>query len=302
MTGALWAAVAGVGFGLFQSLNRQALRGMDVYRSTFLQMLVAAGVLLAASVATDDLGRLWRAPTAALVYFALAGLVHFFVGWTLLNASQKRIGAARTSPLLGTSALFGAALAAVTLGEFPGMLAMAGIAIIVAGVYVVSLDKQVRAVAGDPLRPSLGEMWTASWAGLGTALSWAVSPVLLREGLRYLPSPLLGVTLGMVSSAAAYGVLLAVRRPEVPGWSAGREALAYKLVAGVLVGFSTWSRWYAIALVPVAVVLALALLSVPTVIVLAPLISGRHLERVTVSVAAGAALVTGGSLLLILRT
>jgi hypothetical protein len=70
-------------------------------------------------------------------------------------------------------------------------------------------------------------------------------------------------------------------------------------VAGILVGFSTWSRWYAAALVPVAVVLGLGLLSVPTVMAAAPLLVGRQLEPITPPVLAGSALVAGGALVLI---
>ena len=47
VTGVLWAAASGIGFGLFQSLNRRASGDIeDPYVSTFLQLLVAAAVLL----------------------------------------------------------------------------------------------------------------------------------------------------------------------------------------------------------------------------------------------------------------
>jgi uncharacterized membrane protein len=75
-----------------------------------------------------------------------------------------------------------------------------------------------------------------------------------------------------------------------------------KLAAGVLVGASTWTRWEALALTPVAVVLALSLLSVPTVILVAPLLAGRHDERVTRRIVVGAVLVVVGSLVLVVRS
>ncbi len=78
-----------------------------------------------------------------------------------------------------------------------------------------------------------------------------------------------------------------------------REALFFQLVAGVLVGLSTWARWIALDLAPVGVVLALGRLSVPVVIFLAPLIVGQQLEQVTRRIWLGAALIVGGSLLLI---
>jgi drug/metabolite transporter (DMT)-like permease len=322
MSGVLWAAAAGIGFGLFQSVNRAALRGLDAYASTFLQLLVSAVILAVAAVATRGVGWLGGTPASAWWLFAAAGWVHFLVGWTLLNLSQERLGAARTSPLLASNPLFGAVIAAFTLHELPGVRALAGMALILAGVYAVELDRLRRAArvpagvgSGRPpaaaLPAAAGRV--APVFGLGAALCWAISPILVREGLRGLPSPLLGVTIGLVAAVAAYGPVLLLRRrlrrrhatAREPGnaleghpatW---RAPLAWKLLAGVLVGASTLARWYSVALTPIAVVLSLGLLSVPTVLAVAPLLVGRHLEQVTRAVLAGSALVVAGALVLV---
>jgi drug/metabolite transporter (DMT)-like permease len=310
MTGVLWAAAAGVGFGLFQAVNRAAIEDMDVYRSTFIQLVVSAAILVTASLVTGDLSRLPTMPLGALLNFSVAGLVHFFVGWTLLNASQKRLGAARTSPLIATTPLFGTVIAAATLSETPGAVTIAGIATIVIGASLVG-GGRTRTTAGvvtpvgsgnaassDP-RGSEAPTWKASMFGLGTALCWAISPIFIRRGLEGLDAPLAGVTTSMLAAVVAYGLALSVRRRPVTTGNASRGAMVWKVGAGVLVGLSTWTRWYALSLAPVAVVLALALLSVPTVMVLAPLLVGRHVERVTAPVVAGAALVVAGALVLI---
>lgn len=290
MTGVLWAAVSGIGFGLFQSVNVRAVRRLDdVYVSTFLQLLIAAALLLGACIAVGDLPLLADASAWALISFGLAGLVHFFLGWTLLNVSQDRIGAARTSPLLTTVPLFGLAIAAVTLGQTPGAAALAGIAVMVAGALVIT----------DP-RAEAGLRWQDSLPGVATAFLWALSPVFTVEGLEELDSPLLGVTIGLVFSAVAYALVLAAtpgeRRSarELP-----REGVALKLVSGVLVALAIWGRWEALDLADVGVVLALNLLAVPTVLLLAPVIAGRHLEHVDARIWLGAGLVVAGSLILI---
>jgi drug/metabolite transporter (DMT)-like permease len=318
MTGVLWAAAAGVGFGLFQSVNRAALREMAVYQSTFVQVAISAVILLAASAATDDLARIGHAPARALANFAAAGVIHFTVGWTLLNASQKRIGATRTGPLIATTPLFAMAVAALTLDEVPGVTALLGVATIMVGVYVVTLDPgRLRhpvsarpatvasatrgASTGAPFVDRTGA-WAGSLFGLGTALCWAISPVFIRHGLEDLASPLLGVTVGLLAAVAVYAAaLLATRRPVLAG-AFSRAALPWKLTAAVLVGLSTWIRWYAFSLSPVAVVLGLGLLSVPTVILLAPLLVGRQLERVTARVVAGSGLVLLGAAVLIVQS
>jgi drug/metabolite transporter (DMT)-like permease len=300
MSGAVWATVAGVGFGLFQSVNRQAVRGLDVWQSTFLQLAVSSVVLLAGALATENLGDLLAASPLALAAFLGAGLVHFSIGWTLLNASQKRIGAARTSPLLAATPLFGTILAAVTLGEVPGAVTILGMALIVGGVYVTVGTGAPASSAGSGTAAAAS--WRGSVFGLGTAACWAISPLLIREGLQDVPSPGLGVTISMVAATIPQGVVVALRYRrglgEPPVW----DALALKLAAGVLVGLSTWTRWEALAMTPVAVVLALGLLSVPTVILVAPPLAGRQEEQVTARIVLGALLVVAGCLVLVLRT
>jgi uncharacterized membrane protein len=68
------------------------------------------------------------------------------------------------------------------------------------------------------------------------------------------------------------------------------------------VGLSTWVRWIALDLAPVAIVIALTMVSVPLVILLSPFVSGRQMENVTVSLWIGAGLILGGALLLTLIT
>lgn len=293
MTGPLLAAAAGVGFGVFQTLNRRAVGGMgDAYFATFLQLLVAMVVLLAASAATEELGALGDATTAALAWFGAAGLVHFFVGWTLLNISQMRIGAARTSPLLSTNPVFGATVAAAWLREVPRLVAWAGIALVVAGALLVSLER-----VHDT---GWGVSWRDAAPGLATALAWSISPIFIKEGLDGLESPLLGLTLGMAVALVFYAAALPFR-PRTSGSALGSwDAVTFKLVAGVMVGLSVWARWVSLDSTGIAIVLALGLLSVPVVLLLSPALMGRHVERVTLRLWTGATLVVAGGLVLVL--
>jgi drug/metabolite transporter (DMT)-like permease len=289
VSGALWASVSGVGFGLFHAFNSRAVRDLDsVYVSTFLQLLVAGAVLLAAALATENLGSLGDATAWGLVAFALAGMIHFFAGWTTLNLSQARIGAARTSPLLATTPLFGLAFGVVLESQVPGWAAAAGIALTIGGAYLVTDP-------GGSERPRL----EGSFFGLATACFWSASAIFTLQGLKSLDSPLLGVTIGMLSAALAYGVLLAVSGVPLRLREQAGEALALKLLAGVIVALATWGRWLALDDTDIAVVLALNLISVPVVLFVAPIISGRHVEIVTGRIWVGAALVIAGALLLI---
>jgi drug/metabolite transporter (DMT)-like permease len=289
VSGVLWATVSGIGFGLFQSLNRRAIRGIeDPYVSTFLQLSVATTILVVASLVSEDLGQLWDASADAIAIFALAGIVHFVLGWLLLNVSQARIGASRTAPLITLTPLFGVALAVVTLGELPSAAALAAIVPIMIGAWLLAS----RGSGGIRIQRD-------SIFAFGTAFMWALSAVLTVEALEGLHSPLLGVTLGLLAATVALGGVLLARGSLGAVRSIAAGTLSLKLFAAVLVAFATWFRLLALDEADVGVVLATNLVSVPITLVLAPLLVGRHLEHADARVWLGGVLVAGGVLGLI---
>jgi drug/metabolite transporter (DMT)-like permease len=289
VSGVLWATASGIGFGLFQSLNRRAIRGIeDPYVSTFLQLSVATAILLAASLISEDLGQLGDASGEAIVLFAVAGVIHFVLGWLLLNVSQMRIGASRTAPLITLTPLFGVALAAITLGELPTIAALAAIAPIMVGAWLLASRG-----GGD------FTVQRDSVFAFGTAFMWALSAVLTVEALEGLDSPLLGVTLGLLAATATLGGALLARGSLGAIRLIARNTLALKLSAAVLVAFATWFRLLALGETDVAVVLATNLVGVPITLLLAPLMVGRHLEETGARVWVGGLLVVAGVLALI---
>jgi len=294
VSGTAWAFASGVGFGAFQTVNRRAVARMDVYVATLIQLGVALVVLVALVLATSDRNRIGDVPATSAAWFLLGGLAHFFVGWTLLNISQQRIGAARTSPLISTVPLFGAGVAVVTLGQFPSGWSWFGIGLITLGAYVVA-GERVLVGGGAPFA------WRDSVFGLGTALAWAVSPIFIRKGLDGFDLPLIGVTIGLAVSLVGYVLVLAVAARHRERTGALGNALWLTVLAGVLVALSTWGRWVALERTSVGTVLALGLMSVPVVLLLSPMLMGRELERVNVFVWVGAALVVAGSFLLVTR-
>jgi drug/metabolite transporter (DMT)-like permease len=289
VSGVLWATASGIGFGLFQSLNRSAIRGIDdPYVSAFLQLCVATAVLVAASLASEDLSQLGDASGEAIATFAIAGIIHFLLGWLFLNMSQARIGASRTAPLITLTPLFGVVLAVVTLGELPSILALAAIAPIMAGAWLLASR------GGGHVTIERDSIFA-----LGAAFMWALSAVLTVEALEGLDSPLLGVTVGLLAATAALGAVLLARGSMGAIRSIAHNALALKMFAAVVIAFATWMRLLALDKTEVGVVLATSLVGVPVTLVLAPLLVGRHLEQAGARVWSGGLLVVVGVLSLI---
>jgi len=289
VNGVLWATASGVGFGVFQSVNRWAIRGIeDPYVSTFIQLAVATTTLVAASLVSEDLSQLADASTEAIVLFAIAGIVHFVLGWVLLNVSQARIGASRTAPLITLTPLFGVLLAVVTLGELPSAAVLVAIVPIMAGAWILaSRGGGDFAIERD------------SAFAFATAFMWALSAVLTVDALEGLDSPLLGVTLGLLAATITLGGMLVARDSLGAIRMIARDTLTLKLIAALVVAFATWFRLLALGDTDVAVVLAVNLVAVPVTLLLAPLMVGRHLEQADARVWLGGLLVIVGVLALI---
>lgn len=300
MSGALWAIAAGAGFGVFQALNRRAVHGMDATMSTFLQLVISAVVLAIATLLTVDLSILKTTSLTAWVNFALAGFFHFFIGWTLLNTSQKKIGAARTSPLIGTTPLFGAVVGAVFFAEFPDWVSWVGIGLIIFGVFLVTRPAGENGSGTEIPEEQLS--WKSYLYALGASLAWSISPLFIRQGFAEVHVPTLGVAIGTIASAVAYIIPLSLSRRQHQNLfgDTSLDALLFKLVAGILVGVSTWARWIALDLISVATALAIMMISTPIVLVLSPYVMGKHLERITLKLVLGAGLVLVGALILVL--
>jgi drug/metabolite transporter (DMT)-like permease len=145
--------------------------------------------------------------------------------------------------------------------------------------------------------------------GILTAACWATSPVFIRKGLVGLPAPLWGTVIGLSAAASAYLVWLLLRH-RVPGWHrspvrrhGGRPA---RIAAGMMVlgavasAVGSLGRTVALDLAAVVVVVPLVQTTSLWTMVFAPLILGRHVERISPSLVLGALLVGGGAALVII--
>ena len=92
-----------------------------------------------ATLAIEDINQLvllisWQ----SVFYFAVAGMIHFVIGWTLFAVSQKVVGASRTSALLGTAPLFATLIGYLIFSEFLSFITLTGITLIMIGIYLVA--------------------------------------------------------------------------------------------------------------------------------------------------------------------
>lgn len=292
MSGVALALAAGVGFGLFQAVNRKANSGLDAYRATFGLLAVGTAGMTVISLLTQDVSAVGRAPIASIAYFAAAGIVHFFFGWTLLALSQQRVGASETGATVAATPLIATVLAAIALDEALTLVVSLGVLLAVAGLATLALRRM-------PGGKDKG--FHIPWFGIGAAISWGTSPLFIRWGLEGLTQPLLGVNIGLAAAMLAYAVALTV----TGRWSGApitRSHFGWIMLAGVLVAAAILAQWTSYDLIAIAVAVTLMQVSAPVVIVAAPLVVGTDLERVTPALLLGTALIMSGSILAILAS
>ncbi|HEX9854221.1 MAG TPA: EamA family transporter [Acidimicrobiia bacterium] len=288
MSGVLWAAGAGIGFGLFQAFHRRANALIDAFGATFVLLVIASLTVGTVASLTEDVSILASTPGWAFGAFALAGLVQFFGGWTLLSLSQRRDGAARTGVAIAATPLIGSVAAAIFLDEPLTAIAAVGVILVVVGVVLIARRD---GVTGSGLS-------AVPWYGLGSAACWGTAPLFVRWGLRGLDTPLIGVTLALASAAVVYAVVLLL---HVGGTRLRVPPAAYRwiLISSLLAATAITAQWQAWHLIEVTVAITLMQLATPVVVVVAPLVVGADLERPTATLLTGMAAVLGGSLLVL---
>lgn len=313
MIGVLWSLVMAAFFGFSQLASRKGLMDIAVDQGTFIMIVISTILMSGPFFWLDGPTLVLQADTIGLSYFVAAGLIHFVGGFTLMNMSISAIGAARTSSLLATTPLFATLLAAFTLNELINAPLIVGVVVVMVGVHWIASSRNPEATSKSTLQSqvdapasattgfvanSLGILNVAgtSTFGLLAALSWGITPVLIKKGLESLPSPLVGLTLAMAGAGVVYAVILGTRGRLMPVFSSLRDSGGlWQMVAGTLISLGTLCRWVALSFTTAAIVTTLSRASLLITVGLGGTLLGRDLEPVTSRVRWGALLIVIGA-------
>ena len=142
MSGVLWAIVSAISFGLFQTISRKASMNVNAFFHTFFLMIISTSFMIISTLMLEDIKQITLYLTLqGIFYFAVAGIIHFVLGWTLLTVSQNRIGASRTSALVGTAPFFATLIGYLFFQEMLTFHTILGIILVVSGIYLVTYNK-----------------------------------------------------------------------------------------------------------------------------------------------------------------
>ncbi len=279
--------VAALGFGSAAILARVGMQGVRPLSGAFISMVVSTvpAVLLALIFTRSDIRAL---PAIAIFWFLCLGAVNFLGGRTQNFRAISRVGASRSSVIIGTSSVFATLFAITITGERPHFVVPLGTAAVVIGLVVSTGGSIRRGWSGN--RNAL----TGYALALIAAASYGGTDVIAKELTQAYGSPLMISAFSLI-----FGVLSLAPM-------AGREALRDFRTAGsdltfvVFAGLSGLSAatavislYYALERADVVVVAPIVSANPLLTLLLARLFISR-LERITRDVVYGAVLTIGG--------
>ena len=131
--------------------------------------------------------------------------------------------------------------------------------------------------------------------GIGAALAYGTSSVLIRQALTHLASPLVGAAVALLSGTLVF--LIIGGRGLKASLAQNRKAVGFLLLAGLAASLGIVSSFFALSLAPVVTVSPLQSTS-PLFAMLWSYLFLRRLERITPRLILGSILVVFGVILI----
>lgn len=237
---------------------------------------------------TADWDKLWSLSWRGLILLGTAGITHFILGRLLSYSCFRLIGANRGGAILRTQIFYPVILGIVLLKEPLTSFLVFGVLCIAIGVTLVSLEKGGE-VPGIQVKKGI-------LAGLGGALFWGSSGVLIKPVIEEIGSPYAAAFISyVVASLVIAGFLFSQGRREQLS-QLDRQSLIPFIIGGVLTAAAQLFRYIALSYSPVSLVDPLISTSSLFIFIFSFLIN-RNIEVFTWKVFAGVAVTIAGTFL-----
>ncbi|HEY8476981.1 MAG TPA: GRP family sugar transporter [Chloroflexota bacterium] len=216
LIGEIAALGSALTWGITSLLLRSETPRADAVTLNALRTLAASAGLVVAAVALGEAGALLEVPSWALALLLISVVVGVGVGDTLYVEGLHLLGVARAMPISLSYPIFTTALAVLLLGEEITPANALGIALVVAGVWLVAVPP------GRPTEVPVGER-RGLVVAVGSALCWTISTLTLRPALEVV-SPLAAGALRLPMATAVLWFFV-LNRPGPKGPIPRRTAL-----------------------------------------------------------------------------
>ncbi len=291
MLGGFLALLSAATFAFETATARRGVLTATVVQALSITVPLGVPIFFVFAAAFGALGTVLGFSTEAIVYLALAGVLHFVWGRYCNYRASKAMGANLVAPVQQCNMLITLALAIWILGEHLTPLRVLGIGLVVLG-PALTYDRTRRktvdtktsdTIAGAPIETEARKVFQPNYAegylfALLSSTGYGISPVLVRLALenKGLESSLGG---GLISYSAA--TLAFVLILLLPGqWrhvrALDRDAAKWFAISGVCVCFAQMLRYMALVLAPVSVVTPIQRLSLMFRLYFSRIINPQH--------------------------
>lgn len=182
-TGIFYALGAGLFWGTSPVLVKRGLVHADVSAATLYQQATILLTLLGAALFEGQL-LAGKIPPLAMALFAATGVVGAYLGRTLFVKTVDQIGASRAQSLNNSSPLITVLLAALFLGEPLTLAVLAGVSLIISGVFFIA--------DGEGKDEGRGGKKILTMTSVMATLCYGIVPVMKKFGTDNGGPPVLG--------------------------------------------------------------------------------------------------------------
>ena len=242
-TGVLYAVIAGLFWGTSPVLVKRGLAHSNVSAATLIQQGTILVTLVVATLVEGDLVAK-NISLSALLVFSVTGVVGAYLGRTLFVKSIDQIGAARAQSLNNSSPLITVFLAALVLGERLSFYVIAGVVLIVSGIFFVT-DPESNA-DGTARR-------TLTLTSALATLCYGIVPVMKKIGTDFGGPPVLGALVMHATGLVLLVTLGSLLKIELKRQKVPLDSLICFIAAGILYAIGSTFTFKALIYAPASI-------------------------------------------------
>jgi drug/metabolite transporter (DMT)-like permease len=262
--GGFLALLSAAMFAFETATARRGVLTGSVAQALSITVPLGLPIFFLVALASGSLGTVLGFSTQAIVYLAIAGVLHFVWGRYCNYRASKAMGANLVAPVQQGNLLVTLALAIWILDEHLTPLRVLGIVLVVLGpaltydrgskkTSVTAADAPAARVPHKVFQPNHAEGYLFAML---SSTGYGISPVLVRLALenRDLHASLGGGLISYAAATLAFALILLLPGQWQHVRSLNREPAKWFAISGVFVCFAQMLRYMALVLAPVSVV------------------------------------------------